>query len=99
MIQIAQPDQVSIPMLELIFRDIRVTGSLISSASAAKDMLDLVAEHKIKIETNVFHGLNDVPKMVELAHSGKMQGKPVVVVDEATIAGKKGCSCSMNLRG
>jgi hypothetical protein len=28
--------------------------------------------------------------MVELAHSGKMQGKPVVVVDEEVIAKEKG---------
>jgi alcohol dehydrogenase, propanol-preferring len=90
MIQIAQPDQVSVPMNELIFRDIRIIGSLISSAPAAKDMLDLVAEQNIKIKTNLFHGLSEVPKMVDLALSGKMQGKPVVVVDEDIIAKEKG---------
>jgi alcohol dehydrogenase, propanol-preferring len=90
MIQIAQPDQVSVPFQELIFRDIRIIGSLISGAQEAKDMLNLVAEHHIKVKTNIFHGLDKVPKVVELAHSGKMQGKPVVVVDEETIAEEKG---------
>jgi alcohol dehydrogenase, propanol-preferring len=90
MIQIAQPDQVSIPFQELIFRDIRIIGSLISGAEQAKDMLELVAEQRIKVKTNLFHGLDQMPKMVELAHLGKMQGKPVVVVDEEVIAKKKG---------
>lgn len=82
MIQIAQPDQVSIPFQELIFRDIQIIGSLISNASAATEMLNMVAEHNIIVKTNVFHGLHEVPKMVELARSGKMQGKPVVVIDK-----------------
>lgn len=56
MIQIAQPDQVSVPFHKPVFRDLRIVGSL------------------IKVTTNVFHGLNEVPKMEDLAHSGKMQG-------------------------
>lgn len=90
MVQIAQPDQVSVPFQELIFRDIRIVGSLLSSAPAAKEMLNLVAEHKLQVKTNVFHGLNEVPKMVDLAHSGRMQGKAVVVVDEDSIASEEG---------
>jgi alcohol dehydrogenase, propanol-preferring len=89
MVQIAQPDQVSVPFNELIVRDVQIIGSLISSPSAAKDMLNLVSEHKIRVKTSVFHGLNQVPKMVHFAHSGKMQGKPVVIVDEDTIAREK----------
>jgi D-arabinose 1-dehydrogenase-like Zn-dependent alcohol dehydrogenase len=89
MIQIAQPDQVSVSMNELILRDIWIIGSLISSAPAAKDMLDLVAEQNIKVKTYLLHGLSEVSKMVDLALSGKMQGKLMVVVDEYIIAKEK----------
>ncbi|KAI9840657.1 MAG: hypothetical protein M1837_001381 [Sclerophora amabilis] len=81
MIQIAQPDEVSIPFAELIFRDIHVQGSLISSRGEAQRMLELVAEHGIRVHTNIFHGLEQVPNLVELAHGGKMAGKGVIIVD------------------
>ena len=90
MVQVAQPDNVSVPFTELIFRDIRIHGTLISGQEQAQDMLNLVAEHKIKVEVNVFNGLNDVPKMVELSHSGKMKGKAVCVVDQSAIDAEKG---------
>lgn len=45
-------------------------------------MLKTVAEHKISVKTNPFFGLREIPKLTELAHSGKMQGKGVVIVDE-----------------
>lgn len=81
-IQIAQPDDVVIPFRELVFRDIRVRGSLIASPGEARDMLKLVAEHGISVETNAFQGLEKVHQAVELAHSGKMRGKAIVVVDD-----------------
>ena len=90
MVQVAQPDNVVIPFTELIFRDIKVVGTLISGQEQAQDMLNLVAEHGIRVEKNVFHGLNEVPKMVELSHSGKMKGKAVCVVDEKAIQDEGG---------
>lgn len=89
-IQIAQPDLVSIPFQELIFRDIRVRGSLISSPEEARQMLELVAEHGISVNTNVFQGLDEVEKVVELAHSGRMKGKGVVVVDREQVEEQRG---------
>ncbi|KAL8642455.1 MAG: hypothetical protein Q9228_000843 [Teloschistes exilis] len=82
MIQIAQPTNVSVPFAELIFRDIRIHGSLIAPRYEAQRMLDFVAEHNITVKTNPFYGLEEIPKLVELAHGGKMAGKGVVVVDE-----------------
>lgn len=52
-------------------------------------MLDFVAEHNITVKTNPFFGLEEIPKLVELAHSGKMAGKGVVVVDEEEIRREK----------
>ena len=90
MVQVAQPDEVKIPFVELIFRDIRIVGSLIAGAQQSQEMLNFCTENKIAVETNVFHGLEEVPKMVELSHSGKMKGKAVVVVDEEAIQNEKG---------
>ncbi len=52
-------------------------------------MLQVVAEHKISVKTNVFHGLKEVPEVVELSHSGKMQGKGIVIVDEEAVNAEK----------
>lgn len=60
----------------------RVKGSLICSRLEADRMLKTVVEHKISVKTNPFFGLREIPKLVELAHSGKMQGKAVIIVDE-----------------
>ena len=45
-------------------------------------MLNTVAEHGIEIKTNPFFGLTEIPKMLDLVHSGKMAGKGVIVVSE-----------------
>jgi len=37
-------------------------------------MLEVVSKNKIKVKTNAFNGIKDVPKAIELAQSGKMQG-------------------------
>ena len=61
----------------------RIKGSLLCSQLEAENMLAVVAAHKISIKTNPFFGLKEVPKLIDLARSGKMQGKGVVIVDEA----------------
>ncbi|THV55475.1 hypothetical protein BGAL_0007g00030 [Botrytis galanthina] len=63
MIQIAQPEKISVPFEDVIFRDIRIHGSLV--------------------------GLGELPKAVELAHSGRMKGKPVIIVDDEAIEREK----------
>ncbi|MCJ1366545.1 hypothetical protein MMC16_005674 [Acarospora aff. strigata] len=89
LVQIAQPDEVAIPMRELIFRDIRVEGSLICSRGQGQQMLQMVVDHNIAVKKNIFHGLSQIPELVEFAHQGKMQGKGVVVVDEDAIRKEK----------
>lgn len=58
-------------------------------------MLNLVSEHNIKVQTNAFKGLNEIPKAIELAHSGKMKGKPVILIDEEAIANE--CRSSLKM--
>ncbi|KAH3916278.1 hypothetical protein HBH56_071090 [Parastagonospora nodorum] len=88
-IQIAQPENVAIPFRELIFRDIRVRGSLIGSPNEARDMLQIVAEHNISVETNAFRGLGELEKLVHLAHSGKMKGKGIIVMTDEHVPKEK----------
>lgn len=85
MIQIAQPEEVIIPFQELIFRDIHVEGSLVCSPAEMRSMLELVAKHNVHVVKNVFTGLNRIFDLVDLAHSGKMKGKGVIVVDRETV--------------
>ncbi|KAJ4408068.1 hypothetical protein N0V91_003416 [Didymella pomorum] len=88
-IQIAQPENVTIPFQELIFRDIRVRGSLISSPQEARDMLQIVAEHGISVNGNPFNGLGEIEKLVHLAESGKMKGKGLLIMDPEQIKKEK----------
>lgn len=80
-----QPENVVIPFQEIIFRDIRIRGSLICSPKEAQDMLQVVAEHKISVNTNAFNGLGEMEKLIELAESGKMKGKGIVIIDQAQV--------------
>ncbi|KAF6813570.1 alcohol dehydrogenase GroES-like domain-containing protein [Colletotrichum musicola] len=83
--QLAQPAEVKIPFLELMLRDIRVRGSLTCSRGETETMLEHVEEHGIKLENNIFHGLDKIHEAVELVHSGKISGKAVIIVDEEQV--------------
>jgi propanol-preferring alcohol dehydrogenase len=48
-----------------------------------------VPKHNIRVNTNAFKGIKEVPKIIELAHSGKMQGKPVILFDDEAIENEK----------
>ncbi len=58
-------------------------------------MLKVVSENGIRVKTNPFNGIKEVPKAVELAHSGKMQGKPVIIIDEEAIANERKSNLKM----
>lgn len=81
MVQVSQPANVSVPFTELIFRDITIKGTLVGGPKISQEMLDVAGKSGIKVETQKFNGLEKVPDMVELAHSGKLSGKAVCVVD------------------
>lgn len=49
-------------------------------------MLDLMSKHKIHVKTNAFYGIHSIPKLIEFAHSGKMAGKGIVIIDEELVA-------------
>lgn len=73
------------PFKEIVFRDVRIKGSLYCNPKNAREMLDVVAKNGISVKTNPVNGFNEIPKLVELAESGKLQGKGVVIIDQAQI--------------
>jgi len=77
MIQIAQPENVTVLFRDFILRDVRIHGSLTSSYRQGQKMLDFASRYHVKVHPNQFTGLKELPKMVELAYSGKMKGKAV----------------------
>jgi alcohol dehydrogenase, propanol-preferring len=87
MVQVAQPPNVSVPFRELVFRDIRIKGTLVAGQEIAQEMLEEVARAGIKVETQKFNGLEKVPDMVDLAHSGKLKGKAVCIVNQELVDG------------
>ncbi|KUI73282.1 Alcohol dehydrogenase [Cytospora mali] len=89
MVQVAQPNEVVIPFMELIFRDIRVKGSVVSSPEESKAMVRFIAENGVKVKTNVFEGLDKLDDLLEMIHSGKIQGKAVIVIDPEQIEFEK----------
>lgn len=88
-IQVAQPDEVKVPFQELIFRGIRIKGTLLCSAEESKSMLEAMAEHGITVKTNQFRGLDKIKELIDLIHSGKISGKAVIVVDPEQIEAEK----------
>ncbi|CAG8971790.1 hypothetical protein HYALB_00001899 [Hymenoscyphus albidus] len=95
MVQIAQPENVSVPFMELVFRDIKIRGSLTGSRLECQRMLETVSKHKIKVQTNAFVGIEEVPRAIELAQSGRMKGKPVILIDLEAIEKEKSSGCEM----
>ncbi|KAL1643124.1 hypothetical protein SLS58_005093 [Diplodia intermedia] len=89
MVQIAQPDEVAVPFHELVFRDIRIHGSLVCSPGEAREMMEAVAANGISVRTNAVHGLDEIPQLLELVRGGKMAGKGIVIVDPAQIEHEK----------
>lgn len=88
-VQIAQPDEISVPFTEIIFRDIRIRGSLICNSDESKTMLDCIAKNGVTVKTNPFYGLDKIEDLQKMVHSGKIQGKAVIVVDNDQIEAEK----------
>lgn len=80
-IQAAQPQEITVPFQDVVLRDVTIKGTMYGDRETAQEMLDVVAKHDIKAETQVFDGLAEVPKMVELLEKGTVKGKAVCVVD------------------
>jgi propanol-preferring alcohol dehydrogenase len=59
------------------------------SRGECQKMLEVVSKNDIKVKTNAFDGIKEIPKAVELTYSGKMQGKPVILIDNEAIQNER----------
>ena len=80
-VQVAQPERVSVPFQEMVFRDIRIVGSLLCSKEEAEEMLELVARGGVEVRRKVVSGLEKVGELVEGSRNGSIRGKGVVVLE------------------
>lgn len=61
---VGQPkDAIPISFFPLIFRDLKVTGSLIASQADLKELVDLVSDKGIEVKTRSF-GIKEVPQLL-----------------------------------
>jgi len=75
---LGQPAEgVTFQYFDLIFRDIKVKGSLLGDQACLQELMDLVAEKGIKIETQSFK-LDQVNEVTELVHKPEHKGKMVI---------------------
>lgn len=88
-VQVAQPENFSVPFVELIFRDIRFKGTLLASPKESEEMMQCIGEHGVKVRTNPFKGLESIEDLLGVVKSGKLRGKAVIVVDPAQIEAEK----------
>ncbi|KAI0203156.1 GroES-like protein [Astrocystis sublimbata] len=89
LVQVAQPETISVPFAEIIFRDIKIKGTLICSPLESEEMLRCVAEHGVTVRTNPFQGLDRIEELLGLVRSGKLRGKALLVVDPEQIEAEK----------
>lgn len=85
LVQVAQPERIDFPFQDMIFKDIRLMGSNLSSRQELQDLVQFVTEHKVHVEMQVFRGLDSLGEVYRIAKSGSTAGKIVVVVDEAQV--------------
>ena len=52
-------------------------------------MLDTVVKHHIQVKSSIFHGIQEIPKVVDMLRHGKYQGKGVIVIDKNTLHNKE----------
>lgn len=99
-VQVAQPKRIDFSFEEMIFRDIRLIRSNLSSSSelADKVQVDFVVCNNVETQTAVFHGLESLSKAIELSNSGKAAGNIVVVVDSTQVNVELNCSVERGLQ-
>ncbi|CAK7201476.1 hypothetical protein SEUCBS139899_004180 [Sporothrix eucalyptigena] len=84
-VELAQPDNFTVPFTELIMRDIRLVGSCFCSPQESRDMVASITQHGLQLHTVPFQGLERIHELVALVHSGSIKGKAAIVVDNEQV--------------
>jgi len=81
LVVVGQPnDGVKFDFRDLVFRDVHVVGSVLSTPEQAREMMDLVHKEGIEIVTKVYP-LDKVNELVEDYHKPDMKGRFVVTLE------------------
>lgn len=64
-------------------------GSLTSSPDQLREMIDVVGRHGISVHSTVLHGLEKIGELVQLATSGALKGKGMIIVDRELVEMEK----------
>lgn len=77
---LGQPDKgISMSFYNMIFRDIKLVGSLIGDTSDADELMQLVDDHDIQLKIKTWR-LDQAEEMRQEYLSGKSEGKNVIVL-------------------
>lgn len=80
LVVVGQPaEPVPVTYKSLIFRNIRVIGSLLSNVTEAQEMIDLIDKHDIEITVEEYP-MDKVNEMVEATHHEDMKGRLVMTM-------------------
>ena len=61
-----------------------------ASQQETEDMLNAVVEHNIHVENNIFHGLQEIPRAVEMLKKAEYRGKACFIVDKDAVGVEPG---------
>lgn len=89
-VQVAQPEKVTVPFQEFILRDIRLFGTLVASPRESQEMVDFIATHGLHVQTETYDGLGQIEALLHHVHSGQLKGKAAIIVDGAQLALEQG---------
>ena len=76
---LGQPqDGITMSYNNIIYRDLRLVGSLVANTPEAQELMELVSDHKIKVHTKEWK-IEEAEDMRQEYLSGNSQGKNVIV--------------------
>lgn len=53
-----------------------------ASQAEMQETLDAFVEHNLKVENNVFHGIKEAPRAIQMLEKGEYRGKACIVINE-----------------
>ncbi|KAK5167722.1 uncharacterized protein LTR77_007421 [Saxophila tyrrhenica] len=84
-VQVAIADKLPVDVLQLIFKDLTISSSFMASQAETEAMLHAVVDHNVHVENNIFRGLDEIPRAVEMLKKAEYRGKACFVVDKDAV--------------
>lgn len=79
MVLLGQPDKgITMSYFNIIFRDIKLIGSLLADVKAAEELVKLVTDHNVNVKVKEWK-IEDAEAMKQEYMTGTTEGKNVIV--------------------